>query len=416
LETEHDISTLDELLVFQNKATRQFKPPEKTWLRVEPILETIPDEPGVYYFYDADDTLMYVGKAKSLIERVRTYFGAESVHSKKISAMVKRVHNIRWECTETELAALLLESREIKRLQPPVNIMDKVYIEYPFIKITNEALPKLEVCNGIDDDGAEYYGPFRSRMLTEQLVETIEKQFKIRKCQGTKKYSETHNPCMYNHIDACFAPCSVKDSEPGYKEEIGRVRQYLSGYSEGALAELRRRMLEHSEKLEFEKANTIKHQLGELSRLLERRNGGAASVNMASYIMIIPASERYRTLQLFFIRTGRLLWQATIGRKADLNEAFQKIDSIYFENNKFDMKFTNDDINELKIITSWSYRMRESARFVYSESLKAEEMKSELEKSVREFRFPDEIEDDDFTFTIDPAQDIAEHDDNPFVD
>lgn len=414
LESEHDITTLDELLVFQNKTARQFKPPEKTWARVEPILETLPDEPGVYYFSDSDDKLMYVGKAKSLKERVKSYFSVEAVLSKKIAAMVKRVHNIRWECTETELAALLMESREIKRLQPPVNVMEKAFHEYPFVRITNEELPRIEVCSSIEDDGAEYYGPFKSRRLTEQLVETIKKQFRIRKCDGPRKYAADHKPCFYSHIEGCFAPCSDADSTKKYIEEVEKVRRHLSGYSDGAVAILRKKMLEHSENLEFEKAALIKAQIAELSRLLDRRISGSASVNEANYIMIIPASVRYRTLQLFYVRSGSLRWQATIGRKADLGEILQQVDEIFGDPPQKLHKFSPEEINELKIITSWTYRLRESARFVYSADTTLYQMKQEIEATIRNFRFEDETEPE---IQIGDEEGFVPIDqDNPFVD
>lgn len=414
LESEHDISTLDELLVFQNKSARQFKPPEKTWQRVEPILETLPDEPGVYYFFDSDDKLMYVGKAKSLKDRVKSYFSVEAVLSKKIASMVKRVHNIKWECTETELAALLMESREIKRLQPPVNIMDKAYHEYPFVRITNEELPRLEVCSSIEGDGAEYYGPFKSRRLTEQLVETIKKQFRIRKCDGLKKFSPEHKPCFYSHIEGCFAPCSDEKARQQYLEEIEKVRRHLSGYSDGAVAILRKKMMEHSENLEFEKAALIKAQIGELSRLLDRRISGSASVNEANYIMIIPASDRYKTLQLFYVRSGCLRWQTTIGRKAALEEILGKIDEIFAQPSQSLHSFSPEEINELKIITSWTYRLRETARFVYSADSTIERMKEEIESAIRNFKFSDEH---DTTPEIADEEGFAPIDqDNPFLD
>ncbi len=295
-EQEHNIKTLDELLSFQNRPIKHFKPSIVSYQRVKEKLDGLPGEPGVYYFIGKNRNILYVGKAKSLNNRVKSYFTSESLTSRKISNMIKRVFDIKWICTDTELAALLLESKEIKKLQPPFNSADKSYGRFMFLRLTKDEFPVFETVDTIDPDGAEYYGPFRSYGLTDDILELINRLFKLRKCEGVIKPNINNQPCIYNQMDKCNSPCSLHQSKDDYLAEVENVREFLSGSSTGIIGILEEQMERNSLQMNFEKAEEIKQQLFQLKKLFERRQKVPTSINKNNVIVIQPALSRYKTI------------------------------------------------------------------------------------------------------------------------
>lgn len=386
-EQEQNISQLDELLLFQNKPIRNFKPASQTFNRIKEKLGELPSEPGVYNFLDKNGNILYIGKAKSLKDRVRSYFYIETVTSKKIADMVKKIHDIRWECTGTELSALILESKKIKEHKPPFNTVDKKYKSYPFIKITNEDYPRLEMAHSVEDDGGEYFGPFQSPTLVEEILLTLEKQFKVRKCERPFNPNTSNRACFYYHIKRCDAPCTLEISSEDYKKEFEKVRYFLSGFADGIIRQLESKMHIFAEKLNFEKAQQLKYQVQELKKLFERKYSVPMSLNSNNLVFVHPASSRDKTVELFFIRTGKLHFQDIIGRMSPLSEITDKIDEVYFNGFNSNMNLTIEDANEIRIITSWTYRKQNKGVFLYTDGKNLEEIQKELEEIIRATEF-----------------------------
>jgi DNA polymerase III subunit epsilon len=390
-EKEHGITTIDELLKFQNKPVKHFKPPSASFNAIEDKIEKLPNEPGVYYYLDRKGTILYIGKAKSLKDRVRSYFNASGVSSKKISEMLKRVRGLKWDQTGTELNALLTESRLIKKHKPKFNTADKKYREFPFIKLdASQKFPYPVLVDEIENDGSEYFGPFRSVYLVNEIIETIDKQFKLRKCEGELKVDPENDPCFYYQIERCGAPCAEIVGEKEYSEEIERVRKFLSGYSDGIINRLERKMHIMAEDLNFEEAAMILNQITELRRLFERNNNVPTSINKNNVILLFTANFREKTIEVLFIKKGKLERQEIIGRKAPLDNLGNAIDNIYFKNNDVKVKLTKKDVDELRIITSWVFRKNGMAKFVYIEGCTKREIKKNLENIIRNFEFEKE--------------------------
>ena len=392
-EKDHGIETVEELLKFQNKQIRQIKPPPAVFKRLEEKLNLLPDEPGVYYFLDKKGVVLYVGKAKSLKDRVRTYFHNENFTSRKITNMLKKAHDIVWEITETELSALLLESREIKRIQPPFNTMDKIYQEYRFIKLKiDDEFPRLEMTDAIESDGAEYYGPFKSAMLVQDVIRNIEKQFKLRKCDTIVSSKSKKEPCFYYHIEMCKSPCSGLVSYEDYRREFEAVQMFLSGYSNGIIEQLESKMMEFADKLDFERAAQLKNNIYELKKVFERQQTVSTSINKNDVVLVIPSSEREKTAEIFLIKTGKLVHQETFGRKAPLNNLFNTIIETYYQDSLFNLSFDQADVDELKIISAWVYRQNGKGNYIYIGNKTEKELLSDLEKAIRSIFQTDETD------------------------
>lgn len=391
-EDEHNIQTIDELLKFQNKPIKHFKPPTAVIKRLEKILDELPDHPGVYYFKNRYKDIIYVGKAKSIRERVRTYFQSESLTSTKINEMVNRIYYINWQPTDSELSALLLESSEIKRHKPRYNVVSKMYRNYKFIKLTTEdKFPVITKCNSIDDDLSEYYGPFRSNVLIDNTIETIERQFKLRKCGKPINTQKLKKPCIYYQMGMCLAPCSNSDSEKQYNDELCLVREFLSTNNQSIITNLEIKMRDLAENLEFEEAAFIKNQIYELKKILNRNQNVPTSINQNNVILVQADNEREKTVDITFIKEGRLANQVTLGRKADLDELLKSLHDIYYNGTKTDShKFSLVEIDEIKIVSSWLYRQRDNANFIYVQLQPEEEIAKQLEYSIRNVIYHDE--------------------------
>ena len=391
-EKDHSITTIDELLHFQNKPIKHFKAPTPVYKRVESSLEQLPYDPGVYKFYDKQGKILYVGKAKCLHNRVRSYFQPESFTSRKIANMTKKIYSVDWECTATELGALLLESAEIKKHKPYYNTVDKKYQKYYFIKFLNNVeFPRIELTDKIEKDNAEYFGPFRSPYAVNEIIQTIDNKFKLRKCEGKLKPSAENKPCFYHHIDRCFAPCSLQITEKEYQKEVKKAEFFLTGNDEGMISHFTDEMLALSEDLKFEEAANMRNRIAELRKLFDRKQDVPASINNNNFAMVLPASDQSKTVEIFLIKSGKLVFQEQVGRKAPLTEAHRTIRSEFFSRRKPGaLSLSDQDIDKLRIITAWTFRHKSTGSFVYSNGMTANDFIFEFDKAVRNTVFESE--------------------------
>lgn len=384
LSEDFDIETVEDLLQFQNKQLANVRTAPAFVKRVAVYLEQLPEEPGIYKMIDAKGDILYVGKAKLLRDRVRSYFQPGAQHTEKIAKMVTLVHSIEWECTATELSALLLESKEIKRLKPPFNTASKTLRRFPFLRLSvNEEFPRLEWSSSINDDGAEYYGPFRNRTMTREIADTIQQDFTLRLCRDELQPSADFSPCFYYHIKRCHAPCAGLQSHQEYLKEVQRVRTFLGGFSDGVIDKLTAEMNKAAEQLDFETAIILRNRITELQRLFLRKEQVSTSVNANNVIIILPVSEREKTLEIFAIRRGRLAHQQIIGRKSPLRHLTNRFAQWYFESTDDNDELTPQEIDEIQIITSWMHRNRNNGFYVYVEGKSLEQLNELFTFSVR---------------------------------
>lgn len=384
IEQEFNIDSAEELLKFQNRPIKPFIVPSEINKKMEPVLELLPNEAGVYYFVDRNNNILYVGKAKSLKNRVRSYFQSDAVNSKKISAIMRQLDKIRWTETDTELSALILESREIKKHKPPYNILERNYKNYPFLQITSdERFPRVDFIRDLDDNSSELYGPFRNAALINDIINLINKQFKLRKCTTNIQPSPEKKPCFYYHIERCCSPCSSAAGDFEYQNELQRVRDYLSSFGNGVIKQLEDKMAILSENLNFEEASIIKSRLQELKLILDRNSDVATSINNYNLVLIIPASEREKISEIFIIKNGIIFHQQSIGRKAPLDNIINIIHEAYFNGKTIQKSYSQENIDELRIINSWLHRNLSESKFFYCDGHSEKEIIDWVESAIR---------------------------------
>lgn len=365
-EREHNIAHIDELLKFQNKKIYNYKTPLNVFKRLENQLQQLPDTPGIYYFLDKYKNILYIGKAKSLKERVNSYFNSEPYTSRKISEMLKLSHLLVWEETGTELMALIKESAKIKELKPPYNTLDKREKSFPFIKLTSgDKFPRIELTFEVDNDSSEYFGPFSSSIFVNEILESINKKFKLIKCNNPLSPNIDHKNCFYYQIERCDAPCSAIISEEEYLEEVSKVRYFLGGFSDGIVKQLEHKMLDYSDKLDFEKASLIKNQITEMKKLFQKKNLFPVSVNNNN-IIILHKTNSIDKLDCLFIKYGKLVNQIILNN-SEIQEDFvhSLIHNIYYNGQNGNLTLNKQEANELRIINSWVYRNQSDCELIY---------------------------------------------------
>ncbi len=209
--------------------------------------QELPDCPGVYLMKNSSDQIIYIGKAKSLRKRVRSYF--TGTHNLKSRHLLSRVSSVETFETQNEVEALLLENNLIKRWKPKYNINLKDGKTYPVIKLTNEEYPRVYRTRRIVFDGSSYFGPFPKVSHIDTYLNLIDKLFPLRKCRG--KLKKRVQPCLNFHIGRCSGPCCGKISHEQYLHLVENVRQLLSGKTEALIAELKKKMEKFAGDLEY---------------------------------------------------------------------------------------------------------------------------------------------------------------------
>ena len=246
--------------------------------KVKLILDTLPDSPGVYQFYNADQQLLYIGKAKSLKRRVSSYFN--KVHDIARSAiMVRQVADIRTILVETEYDALLLENNLIKKHQPKYNVNLKDDKTYPWIVIRNEDFPRVYYTRRHVKDGSVYFGPYASVTMISTLLDLIRQLYKLRTCsllltdENIRK--KKFRLCLEYHIGNCKGPCEDLQSKEDYDHSIAEIKDILKGNINSVIRHLEEKMKEHAARFEFEEAQVYKEKID----LLEKYKGKSVIVN-----------------------------------------------------------------------------------------------------------------------------------------
>jgi len=231
------------------------------------FLKALPESPGVYIMKSEDDTVIYVGKAKILKNRVTQYFRKNSSHTPKVLAMVSNIHHLEYIVTNTEAEALNLECSLIKKYRPKYNILLKDDKGYPYIEITDEDFPKLVLARRRENKNSHYFGPFISSYHAKQLILLLCKIFKIRECGGNLK--NVKNPCLNHHINRCDAPCVGKITKDEYMIKIKEAARVLSGNSDELVAELTKKMTDAADNFRFEEAAVLRDKIAGITRMNE---------------------------------------------------------------------------------------------------------------------------------------------------
>jgi len=275
-------------------------------MTLEEKLQNLPEEPGVYIMKDAKGHIIYIGKALSLWNRVRSYFQKGS-KGEKTEIMVRQISDIETIVTHTELEALALESNLIKKHRPRYNIILRDDKNYPYLRFDLKAeYPRLEVVRRLKKDGALYYGPYVPAGGMWESLALIRRTFPIAPCKLEFKADKPGRPCIQFQIGRCIAPCSGEADKAQYQDMVGQVRLFLEGKNRDLLDLLKQRMEEASEKMDYERAAELRDRIAKIEGALEKQK--IISSNFENQDVIGIAFEGGRAdIQALFVRNGMLL-------------------------------------------------------------------------------------------------------------
>ncbi len=275
--------------------------------RLEDQLKTLPAKPGVYLFRGERGEILYVGKAKSLRSRVRSYFQASADTRATIAQLPERVEDIEVIVTDTEVEALHLEQNLVKRHRPPFNVRLRDDKSFPYIAVTVEDdYPRVMFTRERHRRGVVYFGPYANAKKVRETLDVLNRVFPYRPCEGPKPGRHSGIPCLDYHIERCLAPCVGYISKEDYRQIIDSVIQFLSGESRPIQRELERKMKDAAEGERFEEAARYRNRLFAVRHLVERQAADKRSVGTVDVIGIASDGDR-AAVQVFPLRDGRLI-------------------------------------------------------------------------------------------------------------
>ncbi|HEX8990814.1 MAG TPA: excinuclease ABC subunit UvrC [Anaerolineales bacterium] len=275
--------------------------------KLQGILSTLPAKPGCYLMKNAAGTIIYVGKAISLKNRVRSYFHADASHDAKTRRLVHEIADIEWILVGSELEALILEMNLIKKHRPRYNVRLKDDKRYPYIKVHwADPFPKVTVTRQMVEDGSRYFGPYTSAWAVYQTLDALRRIFPYLTCDRVIT-GQDKRACLYYDIKLCNAPCIGAIQQAGYRQMISDLMDFLSGHSADIVRRLQKEMDKASEEMRFEKAAALRDQLKAVQAIIERQKVVFASDYLDSDVLAMARSDGEACVQIFFIRGGKLI-------------------------------------------------------------------------------------------------------------
>lgn len=356
LKKEAKISSLQNLLDYQNQHLA--KPNLVIKKNLAEDIVSVPNAPGIYYFLNKRNEIIYVGKAKSLRERMKSYFSASAEH--KAKKIVKQASRLKIEITNSELTALLLEAELIKQLNPKLNTQLKSYGNKYFLKINKtHRVPDIEITNYFDFDGNDYFGLFTTKKKTKMLMDVITRTFALRECDD--KELEKGKGCFLKDIERCTAPCLKPESNIlRYMEELNHVYDFLGGKNQTALNRLLNKMKLYSSQQKFEKAAEVKELLDLILSQVHKNSLLAEPINEAKVVFEI--SSDWANDYLLMIDGKIYVRKYLMDKKDRFDDALDDYfsNTISNENNPSD-----EDLEKMKIALNWLVKNRNKVRVFY---------------------------------------------------
>lgn len=294
---------------------------------IEIQLKTLPNQPGVYQYYDKDDRLIYVGKAKNLKKRVSSYFTKNHEYG-KTRVLVKKIAKIKHIVVETETDALLLENNLIKKYQPKYNVMLKDDKSYPWICVKNERFPRVFPTRRVFKDGSEYFGPYTSMKTVRTLLDLIKGLYSLRTCNYNlseeKVAAGKYKVCLEYHLGNCKGPCEGLETEEEYHTNIKTIKEIIKGNFKDSLSQFRDQMKACAENMQFEEAQKIKEKI----EVLENYQAKSTIVNPKISnvdVFSITSDEGYGYVNFLQLSYGSIIRSHTLEIKKKLDETDKEL-------------------------------------------------------------------------------------------
>jgi len=377
LQTKDNITTVGQLLSYQKGY--QESPLLNVKKELQEDYRTLPNAPGIYYFTNKKDEIIYVGKAKSIRDRVKTYFSTSA--SSKAHKIIKQAARLKHIITNSELTALLTEAETIKLLEPKHNYQLKKFGNKYFIRITRtHQAPRIELTNHFDFDGNDYFGLFISRRKAVEILEFVNKTFAVREC--TDKDFKKGKTCFLYDIHRCTGPCiDVESSIESYNTELEKVYEFLYGKNQFALDRLLNKMKGFSAREKYEQAAEIKELVDYILNQTHKSSILAEPVNRANVLFEI--NSRFENDYVLMLEGKFYIKKYLHDHKDTFNQA---LDDYYSNTIKTDSNPTDEDLEKMKITLNWLVKNRNQVRVFY---LKDYSSKAELFENLS--RNSDEI-------------------------
>ena len=322
-------------------------------------LKNLPDKPGVYLMKNSLGEVIYVGKAKILKNRVKSYFQNSKNHSEKVRVMVKNISEFEYIVTDSEMEALILECNLIKKYSPKYNILLKDDKFYPFIKITiKDDYPRVFVTRNFAKDGSKYFGPYTNGAAVYETINLIYKIFPLRTCKlAIRENGEKVRPCLNYHIKKCFGPCGGHITKEEYGKMISDIIDVLSGKETYVTKMLKDEMERAAEELEFEKAAALRDKILSIEAIVEKQKIFKTMEGDEDFINI-EQDEKDSCIQVFFSRDGKIIGREHFIFENTANEGIGEIieefiATFYGGTAKVPKTIFVPEINELELMEEY---------------------------------------------------------------
>lgn len=318
--------------------------------------ENLPKKPGVYIMRDANDEIIYIGKAKNLISRVRSYF-REKLDRPKTQILMSHFDSLEYIVTNSEKEALILEATLIKKHRPRYNVQLKDDKRYPYVKITNEKYPRLIITRNITKNGI-YYGPFTDVTSVKKTVKFLKSLFKIRTCRNMD------GPCLNSQIDLCYAPCSGEISKEEYDEIINKIDLFFQGKYSVIVKNLKKEMAEAAENEQFEKAAVLRDQITSIEEIMEKQFVDLVDDDLDQDVIAIAPNDNEVVVIIMPIRNGKIVGRDDFlmsGSQYESNSEilFSFIQQYYGFNRHIPKQILlNEPIDDTELLEEWLSDLR----------------------------------------------------------
>ncbi len=359
--------------------------------KLKESLKLLPSLPGCYIYYNSDNEIIYVGKAKILKRRVKSYFNRKHHDSVKVNILVSQIDHLEYIITNTEVEALILESHLIKKHKPRYNILLKDDKKYPYFLITDEDFPRIQIVRkrNINPEKGKYYGPYTDIRAMHSTLDFLKKIFPLRQCK-TPKFK--NRPCLYYHIGKCLAPCQNMVTSKEYKAIVQQAELFLSGKQFELMKQLMEQIQKYSDTEQFEKAARLRDSYFDLQKTLEKQKVVYENTKLNEDIISLQHEDGILAIVIMMIREGRLIDKKGFTyevEEEDKTEFFATFFKEYY--NTLSLEFPDRIVsNELEAVgdkalyKEWLEIISgKKVKISYGKSVQGKELQSLADKNAR---------------------------------
>lgn len=359
--------------------------------KLKESLKLLPSLPGCYIYYNSDNEIIYVGKAKILKRRVKSYFNRKHHDSVKVNILVSQIDHLEYIITNTEVEALILESHLIKKHKPRYNILLKDDKKYPYFLITDEDFPRIQIVRkrNINPEKGKYYGPYTNIRAMHSTLDFLKKIFPLRQCK-TPKFK--NRPCLYYHIGKCLAPCQNMVTSKEYKAIVQQAELFLSGKQTELMKQLMEQIQKYSDTEQFEKAARLRDSYFDLQKTLEKQKVVYENTKLNEDIISLQHEDGILAIVIMMIREGRLIDKKDFTyevEEEDKTEFFETFFKEYY--NTLSLEFPDRIVsNELETVGNkalyeeWLEIISgKKVKISYGKSVQGKELQSLADKNAQ---------------------------------